>query len=167
MKSLVLALSFLAVVFAHADTQIVYSDKKVEIKGTVVFPGNIKLSIDKVCVSSDKLTLTGIIPAHSVKQCVESTIDRSDSTHPKTVCLKYEVSNIPEQILTRPVTISKTECLNWNYDYSDSIRPVKTCLQYGLVEETQALSYEVVSYDLWDYSRQEPQYSQVNVPTCK
>ena len=116
MKSLVLALSFLAVVFAHADTQIVYSDKKVEIKGSVVFPGNIKLSIDKVCVSSDKLTLTGIIPAHSVKQCVESTIDRTDSTHPKTVCLKYEVSNIPEQISINSITQTNFFFLWFNVD---------------------------------------------------
>ncbi len=167
MKSLILAFSFLAVVFANADTQIVYSTKKTEIKGSAIFPGNVAISMDKVCVSSDKSTLAAFIAEHSVKKCVESTIDRSDSTHPKTVCLKYEVSSIPNQILTRPVTISKNECINWNYDYSDSTRPVKTCLQYGVVQEAQPLSYEIVSYDLWDYNRQDPQSTRVTVPTCQ
>ncbi len=168
MKLAVLMLSLLFTLAAHAGTEVSYSyNDVVVVKDSVLFPGYGKISADHVCVSADKQTLHTDIKAGLATRCVESKIDISDSTHPKTVCVKSVTEPVAAVHLAVQVVSMENTCIHWSIDRSDSTHPVKTCLAYGNVQVTQPLSYNVEHYRVDDYRHENPRYTRAQISICK
>jgi hypothetical protein len=157
----VLALTLTAAVSAWgADTTpgriVLMGDMRV--RDSVVFPGHGQVPNDKVVLDADGRTLHTHIPASKVQICDESSIDYSDSTHPKTVCTRSHVETLPARDLTTPVDYTTTICANEHVDYSDSTHPKKTCLEWRTVERAYPFDYRVEVFTPWDYRKEAPRY---------
>lgn len=167
MKSVLLSLVAFVALGSQADTQIVYGQHETTvIKDTVNFPGYGEVAANKVCVSADQQTLHARVEERTERRCLESYVDRSDSTRPVVVCTKWETINVAAMDLVRFVNQKSRGCVRWHVDHTDSTRPVRTCVEYGEVVDSAPLSYEVIHYRLDDYRRERPTYTRENMKTC-
>lgn len=157
---------------ALADSQIRYfmssSDLPAPIAhSTITFEGFGPVAANLVCKDSVKNVLRTTIPAHMETLCDETTIDRSDSTHPVVVCATQE-RRVPvaAQAIETALTHSVQVCIDPVYDRMDSAYPKMSCGSYETQIQAWELDYTLEVFAPSDYLRQNSTWESRTIEEC-
>lgn len=161
MKKLILvsSLAFISSVFAVGYSE----DGTVKIYDKIKFPGHGLVDANKVCYSLSDNSFNTLVPARTIRECLFSRIDRSDSTRPREVCLKWTTTRVGPMHLKTPARKVISTCLRW--DRSDSTRPKCLEKKYDEVDASRTVTLKV--YQTYDYRRENPDYRCYTIEDCK
>lgn len=151
----------LSVIFFILSTSFAFA-KDVEVVRDSFSFDEVTVTADKVCHDPLAKVLRTFVPAYTRRVCASSTVDRSDSTRPITVCERWETISYPDRVLSKPDLEAITFC--GQYDYSDSKYP--RCVQWKTEVRRVSLSYRVMIFSEDDYRQERGLLVTRKIPAC-
>lgn len=167
-KLLALTLLFGTFLNAQGDSRIVYNSTRNQtiLNESIIpsLPNEGRISADQFCFDGEEDKFIVNTEEERVSECVRSRVDHSDSTRPRTICLERRTRTIPAKTFSINRSYTEKECTKW--DYSRDYRH-PTCVSSELVSKTYPLYYTEITFNEWDYRRENPIRNRKDIPYCK